>query len=481
MGDIAPATARVLARRMRNTHLITFLLTAVALPCPSLPAAIWIGTGDGWSWSDPSNWEEGILPQAGETAVIRPAGSAGAVEIGGAVGGGAIRLVIESPNNLSLMMNPEAKVDGVRTVGAGWHQLSGTIEAISLLEVDHGGQLALGMMATGAWLEKRGGGTLFLGSGASGAGALRLSGWEGSVTLEVDRPDALADATLDARGASFSFAGEVAGARKLVIGEGNFSQMSAGRLIADEVVIHRTGVLDLSYLPGITTDLLNITSGGARLYGSLETPHIRVIGSTLEMGESVVGGLVEVAGSWLDGGVITGTLALDPAGGMSGWSGAARMETGSRLVWKPTEDETAGFYVFGDVEFADGSLLAIGEADWENPFWDQARTFAFIDSWGDGVVRGVPQMEDGAIEGRGWWSVGADEQGGLALMWSPEVAPVPEASTLGWVAAMAIAAVSLRLGSRRGKGALAAGREVSACEAATHTGDNPLSVSVGHA
>lgn len=440
MGDIAPAVSRVLARRMRNTHLITFLLAAVALPCPTLPAATWTGAGDGWSWSNPDNWEEGILPQAGETAVIRPAWSGGAVEIGGAAGGGVIRLVIESADNLSLMMNPEARVDGIRTVGTGWHHLSGTVEAASLLEVDSGGQLTLGTLAAGTVVEKRGGGMLVLGAGASGAGALRVAGWEGSVIVEVDRADALWDATLEAFGASFSFAGEVAGAQRLVIGEGNFSQMSAGRLIAGEVVIHRSGVLDLSYLPGITTSFLNITSGGARLYGSLETPRIQVAGSTLEMGESAVGGLVETSGSWLDGGVITGTLALDPAGGMSGWSGAARMETGSRLVWKPTEDESAAFYVFGDVEFADGSLLAIGEADWENPFWDQARTFAFIDSWGGGVVRGVPQMEDGIIEGRGWWSVGADAEGGLALMWSPEAAPVPEGSAAGWAVAIGVLA-----------------------------------------
>lgn len=433
---------------MRNTQLVRFLLAALTLPCPALPAATWTGAGDGWSWSNPDNWEEGVLPTDGETAVIRPGEGMRTVEIGGAAGGGVIRLVVESMESLSLVMNPEARVDGVRTVGWGGHQLSGTLEATSLLEVDHGGYLTLGALPAGATVEKRGGGTLVLGPGASGAGALRMKGWEGSVILEVDRPDALWDATLEALGSSFSFAGQVAGAARLVIGEGSFSPMTAGRLVAEKVTIHRSGVLDLSYLPGITTGLLNVTSGGARLHESLETPLIRVTNGMLELGVPPVEGRIEAAGSWLDGGTITGTVSLDPAGGMGGWTGGARLDAGSRLVWKPMEDESAAFYVLGGLEFADGSLLEIGEADWENPFWDDERTFAFIDTWGEGMVRGVPRMEGGRIDGRGGWSVGADAEGGLALMWSPEARPVPEGSAAGWALAFGMAAGAWR--RRRG-------------------------------
>lgn len=421
------------------------ILASLALPCLRLSAATWTGAGDGWSWSNPDNWEDGAVPAEGGVVWIKPVAGSGWVEIGGVGGAGAISLAIESPFNLNLVLNPEARVAGVVTLDAGTHRLGGQApEAMTSWQVAAGGTVILSTLPTGAVVEKRGGGTLALESGAAGAGGLRVAGLEGSVNLEVAEPMALASATLEATGAAFSFAGGPERLARLVIGDGQLGAMVGGRLVADEVVIRRVGTLDLSYIPGITTGVLRLEGGGARLSPSLEAGRIVVRNATLEMGDSSVGGVIEVGAGWMSGGVITGELAVDAGAGMSGWMGTGRMEAGSRLTWRPVTSEAAAFYVFGELTFAEGSLLEIGPADWANPYWDQARTFAFIDSWGGGVTRGMPALASAAGTGQGAWSVGADGMGGLALMWTPEAAPVPEPATMGWVAIAGLSAGAWR-------------------------------------
>lgn len=442
MGDIAGAPADGLGWGMRNQRTLVLLtLAAATLPCP---AATWIGAGDGWSWSNPDNWEGGALPMGGGTVTIRPAGGSNFVEIGGVEGGGVINLVVESQGNMSLYLNPEARLAGLRTVGSGWHQLEGTPEASTSWEIDVGGSVRLGALTADAVVEKRGQGLLEISAWATGAGGLRLAALEGSVVIELDQPDALERATLEAIGAGISFSGEMTRAGKLVIGEGAVSPMVDGRWVADEVEVRRSGLLDLGWMPGVTADVLRVTSGGVRLAESLEAGRVVVAGSTLEMGGLVVDMPVEVSGGWLEGGVLTGTLKLDAGAGMTGWGGTGRMETGSMLEWKPVQDESAALHVFGELEFAEGSLLAMGETDWTAPYWDQAREFAFVDTWSGGVVRGMPTLEGSVVEGRGAWSVGGDGQGGLALLWSPEAAPVPEGSTLGWVMGVAVLVGGMR-------------------------------------
>lgn len=453
LGKRGPRGRRAAAAGWGMTHPRTaaLVLACLTLPCLAASAATWNGAGDGWSWSNPDNWEGGALPEGGGAIWIKPVAGSGWVEIGGVADGALINLVIDSPINLNLLLNPEARVAGVTTLDAGTHRLGGQAPgATSSWEVAVGGTVILSSLPAGASVEKRGGGTLAMEGAATGAGGLRVAGLEGSVILEVAEPLALADATLEATGASFSFAGGPTRAARLVIGEGQLGPMTGGRLVADEVVIRRAGTLDLSYIPGITAGVLRLEGGGARLGPSLETGRIVVRNATLELGESTVGGVIEVGAGWMDGGTLTGELALDAGAGMSGWMGAARMEAGSRLTWKPVTAEAAAFYVFGELTFAEGSLLEIGAGDWDNPFWDDERTFAFIDTWSGGVVRGAPQMEGGRIDGRGGWSVGADAEGGLALMWSPEARPVPEGSAAGWALAFGMAAGAWR--RRRGVG-----------------------------
>jgi hypothetical protein len=434
---------------MRNQPTLVLLtLAAATLPCP---AATWIGAGDGWSWSNPDNWEGGALPTGGGPVTMRPPSGSGFVEIGGVDGGAAINLVVESQDNLSLYLNPEARLAGLRTVGSGWHQIEGTPEASTSWDIDAGGSLRLGALTADAVVEKRGQGQLEIGAWASAAGGLRLVGLEGSVVIELDQPDALERATLEATGASLSFSGEMTRVGKLVIGEGAVAPMAEGRWLADEVEVRRSGSLDLGWMPGVTANVLRVASGSVRLAESLETSRIVLAGATLEMGGVVVDGRLEVSGGWLEGGVLTGTMALDAGAGMTGWTGTARMEAGSRLEWKPVEDESAAIFVLGELMFAEGSLLAIGETDWTAPYWDQARTFAFIDTWSGGVVQGMPGMEGGLVEGEGWWSVNGEEQGGLALTWTPAAAPVPEASTLGWGLALGLGTMAARRRATRGR------------------------------
>jgi len=436
---------------MRNPRLTTCLLTALALPCLPLPAATWTGAGDGWSWSNLDNWEEGALPAGGETVWIRPVAGSGWVEIGGATDGGALRLVLDSPINLSLELNPEARIAGVTTLDAGWHRLGGKApEAMSDWHVMGGGALALGNLAEGSTLVKTGQGTLALEPAASGAGGLRVVGWDGSVTLEVEDPLAIAGATLEARGAFFSFGGEVARVGKLVLGEGAFGPMSGGGLAADEIVVSRSGYLDFSLYPRVATEVLRIESGVVRLGGVVETGRIVLSMAVLELDGTPFGGVLEVGGGWLEGGVVAGEMRLDAAAGMAGWMGSGRLAEGGRLTWKPVEDESAAFWVMGELVFEEGSVVAISEADWSSPYWDSARTFAFIDIWGGGIVQGMPGLQDGRVAGEGNWGIAADGQGGLALTWNPEAAPVPEAATLGWGAALALGAAVLRRGARSG-------------------------------
>jgi hypothetical protein len=155
---------------------------------------------------------------------------------------------------------------------------------------------------------------------------------------------ALSEATLEATSASFSFAGEVARVGKLVIGEGSFGPMAEGRLVADEVVVNRSGYLDLSHVPRIATGVLRIVGGAVRLGGSVETGRIELANATLELGDASLGGLLEVEGGWLDGGVIAGEVAVDAGAGMSGWMGTASVAAGGRLTWRPTEDAAAALW-----------------------------------------------------------------------------------------------------------------------------------------
>lgn len=441
---------------MRNARWTSLFLAALTLPCPALSAATWTGAGDGWSWSNPDNWEGGALPLGGETVWIKPVAGGGWVDIGGATGGGTITLVIESPMALNLMLNPEARVAGVTTLDPGWHRLGGASpEAASTWQVAPGGSIALDSLAAGSTLLKTGQGMLSIGASASGAGGLRVVGVDGSVVIEAGDPLALSEATLEATSASFSFAGEVARVGKLVIGEGSFGPMAEGRLVADEVVVNRSGYLDLSHFPRIATGVLRIVGGAVRLGGSVETGRIELANATLELGDASLGGLLEVEGGWLDGGVIAGEVAVDAGAGMSGWMGTASVAAGGRLTWRPTEDAAAALWVMGELVFEPGSLLAIAEADWSSPYWDATRTFAFLDRWGNGIVRGMPLLENGLVDGEGSWSVGADGQGGLALTWTADVAPVPEGSALGWAAMLALAAACGRRARRGGRGTLA--------------------------
>ena len=466
---------------MQNQRFTTCLLTALALPCLPLSAATWTGASDGWSWSNPENWEDGLLPTGGETTWIRPVAGGGWVEIGGSTDGGAINLVIDSPGDLNLMLNPEARVAGVTTLGPGWHRLEGTPpEAMSTWQVDAGGSITLDRLAEGATLVKTGYGTLTVGYNASTAGLLRVTGLEGSVFIEAEHSLDLADATLEALGASFGFAGGATRVGKLVIGEGSFSPLVEGRLVADEVVINKAGELDLGNLPGITAGVLRIEGGSVYLGSAVEANRIVVSNAILGLGPLSLGGLTELAGGWLGGGVLTGNLVVDAAAGMSGWMDTASVAAGGKLTWVPVEDETAALWVMGDLSFDPGSLVTIGKADWSSPYWDTTRTFAFINTWGEGIVRGMPTLEGGVIAGEGSWGVGADGQGGLALTWTADTVPVPEASTLGWAAALALAGTALRRCASGRRPALAADREASAREAATHTGDNPRPIGVGH-
>lgn len=428
---------------MRNPRLARAVLLLLALPCP---AATWNGAGDGWSWLNPDNWEAGSLPLAGETVWIRPAAGGGWIEIGGVAGGAPLNLVIDSPINLNLMLNPEARVTAVTTLDPGAHFVGGNApQAGSRWEVAPGGSLSLGNLPADAVLEKWGGGLLTLGAAATGAGGLRVVGREGSLVIEVDQPMALAGASLEALGASVSFSGEVSRVARLVIGDGQFSPMSGGRLTADEVVISRQGSLDLSYLPGITTDVLRIVSGGVRPAASLEAGRIILSDATLELGESSLGGVLEVSRGWIDGGVITGQLTLDAAAGMSGWTGNGSFAPGGKLSWKPGG---AALYVMGQLAFEEGSLVEIASVDWASPFWDEAREFAFLDSWGAGQVTGLPGLTGSGVAGEGTWVMGSDGAGGLRLAWTPEAVPVPEASALGWALALGALGAASRVSGR---------------------------------
>lgn len=434
-----------MARGMRNPRCTSLLLAALALPSPSLPAATWTGAGDGWSWGNLDNWEGGALPSGGEMVWVKPTAGGGWVEIGGAAGGGTITLAIESPIGLNLMLNPEARVTGVTTLDPGWHRLAGNPpEAASTWQVAPGGTLVVDSLAAGATLLKTGQGMLSIGAWAAGAGQLRVTGAEGSVLIEASDPLALSDATLEATGASFSFAGEVARVGRLVIGEGSFGPMTGGRLVAGEVVVNRAGYLDLSNLPRLSADVLRIAQGTVRLGGSAEAGRLVLSNATLELGDRVVEAVVEVGGGWLDGGVIAGEVAVDAGAGMSGWMGAATVAAGGRLTWRPAGDASATFWVMGELAFAAGSAVTIGEADWSSPYWDTTRTFAFLDTWGDGIVRGMPALEGGEVAGEGSWSLGADGRGGLALTWHAEAAPVPEGSALGWAGAIGLGVAGWR-------------------------------------
>lgn len=434
-GGARGRTSTGMARGMKNPRRTTCLLAALALPCLPLTAATWTGAGDGWSWSNLENWEDGVLPSAGEAVWIKPVAGNGWVEIGGVAGGDPINLVIESPIGLDLMLNPEARVAGVTTLDAGWHRLGGNPpEASSSWEVAAGGSLVLGSLATGSNLVKTGQGTLTISSAASGAGQLRVAGLEGGVVIEAEHAGDLSEATLEALGASFSFAGNVTRVGKLVIGEGSFGPMAGGRLVAGEVVIRRSGDLDLSNLPGITTGVLRVEGGTVIPSGSLEAGRIVVANAMLGLGPSSLGGVVELKGGWIDSGVLTGEVLVDTAAGMSGWMGIGYLTDGARLTWMPTEDGATALGLTGELVFEEGSLLAIGEADWSSPYWDATRTVTLVETWGVGIVRGMPTLEGGGVEGQGSWTLGDNGQGGLALTWAVEAVPVPEPSTWGWAA-----------------------------------------------
>ncbi len=475
-------------RALPALSLLTLFLTP-------LPGAIWTGEGNPMDWGDAANWSEGAIPVAGETIWIRPI-NAQSLALGDG-GSEPLDLVFDSATGLTLHLAEGTRLSAVSAIRAAHHELLGApLGGTSRWSLVEGAGFTLHRLADWAEVElASGNGGLIIGpqdlDGVKPATVVARSGsvmiddimgpmhegielvldggqvsfnWslgrlgavriednhtvmEGFNQLEVGRFEVDGVASRDLRTFPFIVAQEVAlrSAGTVTVG-GN---LSAGRVVA------RLAELDLDGADqgfALQLDSGRVSNGtlsgdirvGQGTLACATTGSVEVLGGALTGEGLVVGGLLRVEASQVGGDLsVAGELLL--GGGTSLWSGQLALGEGARVTWMPWESEATVVDLTGDWVLAGAALLAVGEADWSSPYWDDNREVRLVDAWDGGSVAGMFTLVDPAKADEGSWSLRQADDGDLLLAWTAlGAAPVPEPSTMGLSAAALLAALSAR-------------------------------------